>query len=189
MSTHTATPPIAFSSDDLDRAHAEWGCNCGPAALAACLNRTPDDIRPHLGDFERRGYMNVPGMRAAIRSAGAILQPKPAGQIAHGLIRIQFTGPWMAPGVPPAAACRYTHWVAAQTFGGLNWIFDVNGGWQVEDEWKDAIVPRLIESYRRADGGVAWDALLGGRPARIGYPRGGCPSRPQNLAGNLRLPR
>lgn len=145
----TETPLISFSSDDLDRAYREWGCNCGPAALAACLGRTPDAVRPHLGDFERLGYMSPTMMGLAIESAGFRLAPArhDAGLPAHGLARVLWGGPW-----PPRAAGRYSHWIATKRIGPVTWVFDVNAGWEPARLWESATAPLIAESVKRADG-------------------------------------
>lgn len=148
-------PFVAFDSSDIDRARKEWRCNCGPAALAACLGWTPDAVRPHLGDFETRGYTNVSLMEKAIGSTGFRFATISTCRFpTHGLARVQWGGPWLKPGVSPRAACIYTHWVASKvlTLGNGLWIFDVNSGWTTGDTWKQETVPKIIESVKRADG-------------------------------------
>lgn len=39
---------IRFTAADLERAHAEWSCSCGPAALAAICGLTLDDAGEKL---------------------------------------------------------------------------------------------------------------------------------------------
>lgn len=63
--------PLQFCHEDGARAWREWGCNCGPTALAAILGLTLDEVRPHLGDFEQKHYTNPRLMAQALRSAGA----------------------------------------------------------------------------------------------------------------------
>ena len=47
-----------FTLDDAERAWRDWGCNCGPGALAATMGMTLDDwsrvIVPHLTAQYRR---------------------------------------------------------------------------------------------------------------------------------------
>jgi hypothetical protein len=146
---------LAFSAADAIFAHAEWGANCGPAALAACLGVSLDTIRPHLGDFERRGYMNVSMMRDAIERPGFRLidSPRDAESFpAHGLVRIQWGGPWIGDGVSQRWAARATHWIATKTLDDQPWVFDINGGWMLRREWEDKVVPLIVGSIKRADG-------------------------------------
>lgn len=120
-------PFLAFDAEAANRAHTEWKCNCGPAALAACLGWTLEQVRPHLGDFERRGYVNVTMMRDAIAASGHRhydgMKRVPSdrhgypGMPDHGLIRIQWGIPGIGPGIKlPVWASNYTHWIATKFF-------------------------------------------------------------------------
>lgn len=85
-----------------------------------------------------------------------------------GLARVQWEGPWTAPGVPIAAAYRHTHWIGARDIKGDGpimfeppyavEIFDINcmcvGGWVPLSEWSGAVVPWLLkECQPKATGG------------------------------------
>ena len=132
-------PP--FSMQDMLRANDEWGANCGPGAIAAIMGMTLDDVRPHMGDFEQKHYTNPTLMWSTLRSIGRHwCKTKPEWPF-HGLVRIQWEGPWTAEGVNPKARYRYTHWVgcirAAATIG----IFDINAlangtGWCSLEDWE-----------------------------------------------------
>ncbi len=139
-----------FSLDEAQRAADQWGANCGPSALAAVLNLTLEQVRPHLGDFERKHYMNPQLMVAALRSLGIDLNRKRdlTRWPENGLVRVQWEGPWTAPGVPRRKRYRHTHWVAARQ-GHHTMIFDINcigiGGWVPVQEWKYQVVPWLLK--------------------------------------------
>lgn len=140
---------------DVDAAHESWGANCGPTALAAALGlSTVGAVREFVQPF--RGFMAPTDMREAVRRAEkaglckftgrsniAIGDPEPWPE--HlGLVRIQFEGPWCAPGVNPRVAYRYTHFVAAHR-GPLAAELDIR---------LDAIGPNEVLIY---DGNVnAW---------------------------------
>lgn len=105
-----------FTSADVDAAHSTWGCNCGPAALAAICNLTLDEVRPLFPDFP--GYTNPTRMFAALKSTGGrwnwssvTIAEQPPTWPSYGIARIQWLGPWMQPGVPIAARYKHTHWV------------------------------------------------------------------------------
>lgn len=51
-------PPLRFNAADVQAAHRDWGCNCGPSAIAAALGMTLGELRPHIHDFEAKGYTN-----------------------------------------------------------------------------------------------------------------------------------
>jgi hypothetical protein len=87
-------------------------------------------------------------MYAALRSLG-ICWNSIADWPTLGLVRIQWEGPWTAPGVPIAARYRHTHWVASRyTDAGVR-IFDINcmcvGGWVPLTEWSGQVVPWLLK--------------------------------------------
>lgn len=157
--TTTATTPfLAFGAEEIEAAWQEWRANCGPGALAACTGLTPELVRPHLGDFERRGYMNPAMMGEAIVRCGfrwfAIGEEELP---AHGLLRVQWGGPWLARGVPSRVASIYTHWIAHKLHGGDSWIFDVNAGaWTAFGRWHADLVPRLTAATKRADGSYSF---------------------------------
>lgn len=154
-----------ITAQDVDRAFDEWGCNCGPAAIAGVLSMTLDQVRPHMGDFEAKRYTNPTLMWAALRSIGVGFSFR-GGHLGkdnwpiRGLARIQWEGPWTRPGVPPQAAYRHTHWVGANARDRQNiGIFDVNAigngsGWCSLVDWRDELVPHILrECVPRSDGG------------------------------------
>lgn len=145
-------PQIRFDGDAAEKAHDEWGANCGPGALAAMTGKTLDDVRPFLEGFDRKRYTNPKMMLGALGAMGVTYSKRPDPVMPHyGLARIQWHGPWMKPGVPPAARYRHTHWVGA-IWGpdpGV-WVFDINavaetGGWVEFYEWNDKLVPWLLK--------------------------------------------
>lgn len=162
----TVTYP--FNEADARAAHDEWGCNCGPAALAFALQLKLDAVRPAIPDFAERRYTSPTMMAAALENLGrrftAIRNPhggrKP--EVGHAnmfagpvsLVRIQWTGPWTADGKTTKWAARQTHWIVCWTNGPDMWlVFDINGGVQRFWNWKRDIVPLIVAGVPRADGG------------------------------------
>lgn len=146
---------LAFTEADMHRAAEEWGCNCGPSALAAALGVALDEVRPLIPGFEKRGYtsptMMKQGVAAADRCFVAVDEwPQ------RGVVRIQFTGPWTQPGANPRWAYWYTHWVASFRDNGRLIVFDCNCGLQTYEAWQQNVVPEIARSIKRADGG--WHA-------------------------------
>jgi len=152
--------PVRFTLEDAQRAVDDWGANCGPGAIAAIAGLTLDDLRPHLGDFERKGYTNPTLMWDVLRRLGIRyhctlnqMSSEHQGMLAfpqYGLARVQWEGPWTAPGVPIRVRYRHTHWVAAVSEGGREHdIFDINcmcvGGWVPLSEWATDVVPWLLK--------------------------------------------
>lgn len=151
-------PPTIFTMEDAERANEEWGANCGPGALAAIMHMTLDQIRPHMIGFEGKGYTNPTMMFDALRSIGRPWRRIDPVWPHHGLVRIQWEGPWTRPGVPMRARYRQTHWVGAARHGVNVGIFDINAlgngtGWSSEHDWATVLVPHILkECVRRADG-------------------------------------
>ncbi|WP_428673677.1 hypothetical protein [Reyranella sp.] len=161
--TNAPHPPTRFTAADAKRAHEEWGCNCGPAALAAICGLTLDEVRLLMGDFEAKGYTNPTLMAESLLRARVSWYRRQVRQWpTYGLARIQWTGPWTKPGVPPRVAYRHTHWVGAmrslQRTGAIG-VFDINmiangTGWAALEDWQSVLVPWLLgECEPKADGG------------------------------------
>lgn len=161
MAVTKISPPL-FNEDDAQRAHEEWGANCGPGAAAAILRMSLDQVRPHfeqVGFFGKR-YTNFPMMKAVLESVGVIHRKTSPEWPSYGLCRIQWEGPWTAPNVPANARLRYTHWVGAATRVDRQiGIFDINAinngtGWSRLEDWSGIIVPWILseQSDKRANG-------------------------------------
>lgn len=153
-----------FTQAEMESASDEWGCNCGPSALAFALRVKPDLVRWSIPDFDSKRYTSPTMMRQALKnveqSFSVIEAPRDPGELSQALdqrialVRIQWTGPWTAPGQNPKWAYRITHWIAAwQKPGGFSYVFDCNGGLRDLDSWATVIVPLLTAEIKRADGG------------------------------------
>lgn len=154
--------PLRFTAEDAERAYEAWGCNCGPSAIAAICGLTLDEVRPHLKGFDQKHYTNPTMMFDALKSIGIHhTRLRERAWPNYGLARVQWEGPWTAPGANPKWAYRQTHWVGAWFAGGCHGlgVWDVNAlgngtGWCAVDEWIGTIVPHLLkECVPRASGG------------------------------------
>ncbi len=153
--------PTRFTADDADRAHHEWGANCGPGAIAGILGMTLDEVRPHMGDFESKRYTNPTLMWEVLGRLGVDFKARRVREWpTFGLARIQWEGPWTRPGVPPRAAYRYTHWIGVKRAAADIGIFDINAigngsGWCSLADWSGILVPMILsEAVPKASG--AW---------------------------------
>jgi hypothetical protein len=129
--------PLFYSPRDMEVARENFGAMCGHGALAAILGK---EVCLTMKYFGRGGWVNIPMMRAAIEKSGHlwIKAGKPPAALS-ALVLLQWTGPWSHPGVPPAAACRYRHWVATRE----GFVWDANTQrWEPKHEWK-RIIPHL----------------------------------------------
>jgi hypothetical protein len=145
-----ALEPLRFNAEDLRRANAEWGCNCGPTALAAILGLTLAEVRSHLGQFETKRYTNPTMMKQALASLCVKWFSASQATFAdYGLCRVQWSGPWLGRGIPIQARYRQTHWVASRWIGRNFEIFDVNalsaGGWITQETWQQCLVPWILK--------------------------------------------
>lgn len=144
---------LLYVPPDLDAAYEEWGCNCGPASLAALAYKTCAEIRPLFPGFEQRRYANPTHLLAAMRElfAGCGYAKKDE-RPNTGLLFIQWGGPWCAPGVPVGAAYRHTHWIAVMGEA----VFDCNAGhWVTRETWErpeDGVAAWIISHNPKADG-------------------------------------
>lgn len=149
-----------FTLEDADRAHDEWGANCGPGALAAIMDMTLDEVKPIMFavGFEDRRYTNPTMMNGALRLIGRPWRKIGANWPDYGLVRVQWEGPWTQPGVPMAARYRYTHWIGHWRRRDSRGVFDINcmnngTGWCALADWERVIAPLLCANHSRATGG------------------------------------
>jgi hypothetical protein len=154
MTARALTP--RFTLDDMIRASDEWGANCGPGALAAILGLTLDDVRPAFAalGFEAKRYTNPSMMFGALNALKVDWRKHSLPRWpTYGLARIQWEGPWTAPGVPMRVRYRHTHWVGSLWRGDVDenvGVFDINAlangsGWSSLKDWRSILVPWLLE--------------------------------------------
>jgi hypothetical protein len=150
-----------FTEAEMREANRTWHANCGPAALAFALQVPLAGVRYAIPDFERKRYTTPTMMRAALDALGVRVTAIPSGLAVWmanlfgppAVVRVQFTGPWTAPGANPRWAYRHTHWVATWREGVGQFVFDVNGGLRSASSWQTDILPVLANAIPRADGG------------------------------------
>ncbi len=153
---------VPFSERAVLQANDEWGCNCGPLALAFALQISLDDVRPLIPKFELKRFTNPTMMRAALETVGRryhsvrpsdreLMFDEQDFQGRMSLVRIQWTGPWTASDAQPRWAYRYTHWITTWTERRVPLLFDT-GIWGI-DGWEGEVVPVLTTQHDRADGG------------------------------------
>lgn len=163
---HVACNWYPFTEEEFAAAAAEWGCNCGPSALAFALRVKLDVVRPAIPGFDEKRYTSPTMMKAALANLGRTFVVDRQTDVSSGgsevvatlrglsLVRLQWTGPWTAPGANPRWAYRVTHWVAAWPAPQAGvMVFDCNGGVRTLASWESEIVPLITSSYKRADGG------------------------------------
>ena len=154
---------LRLTEQDAQEATDDWGFNCGPGALCAILNLTPSELRPFLGEFESKGYTNPTLLLKTLSRCEAKFQSVfrnddeswtwKIPELQNALVRVQWSGPWVKPGVPMLARYRQTHWIAVRGKA----VFDINaigvGGWLPFETWSNWLAPWLIkECIPKGDG-------------------------------------
>lgn len=161
LETPTITrPPLRFNALELQRANADWGCNCGPSAFAACCHLTLPQARGYCATFKAKGHMNATDMHGALYAARMKMVTELADggteqdvYPVHGLCLVQFSGPWINSPKNPKWQYVHTHWIASKWLVDQRWIFDCNAlAWLPQSEWLDRIVPLLVASDPLRDG-------------------------------------
>ena len=155
-----AMPPrTRFTLEDADTATEEWGANCGPGAVAAIMNMTLEEVRPIFAaaGFEAKHYTNPTMMWAVLASLPCIWRKAEKDWPRHGLVRIQWEGPWTEQGVPIRARYRHTHWVCGAQGSSSHGVFDINAinngsGWVSREDWASQLVPWIVSEIPRANG-------------------------------------
>ena len=154
-----------FTQAEFDKAAAEWGCNCGPSALAFACQTTLERARDAIPGFVEKRYTSPTMMKAGLEALGQVWfhSPVPDRNGEHWsdiwrdgrvcLVRVQWDGPWCAPGANPRWAYGHTHWVCTWVHDTLGpHVFDCNGGMRDIDSWREAIALLLWSSNKRATG-------------------------------------
>lgn len=110
---------LRFTIADVQQANDAWGMNCGPAAVCAVLDLTPDELRPHLGDFEAKRYTSPSMMADILHRLGISFrrlygsQEKVAGRPLSGEFpRLGLVPRAMGAGLGPLLACRFRRGIA-----------------------------------------------------------------------------
>jgi hypothetical protein len=157
-----------FTEEEFNVAAREWGCNCGPSALAFATQKRLDAVRHAIPGFAEKRYTSPLMMKAALEFlrtpfVAVTVREKRHPADVEGmfagtptLVRVQWTGPWTAPGANPKWAYRQTHWIVAWhgNVEGAPMVFDCNGGVRGFSSWEDEIVPLILQAcVPRADGG------------------------------------
>ncbi|MEP3668983.1 MAG: hypothetical protein ABJN42_19845 [Roseibium sp.] len=148
-------PDMAFGLDEALSAQVDWGMNCGPGALAGVLGLSPEEIRQHLPDFPDKQYTNEIMLEAALEDLGVAATIGRGTLPAYGLARVLWKGPWWDD-PDPYARERRSHWIGVSSSDEGRMIFDINaikaGGWILEQEWRDVLVPWLLEGGEATGG-------------------------------------
>ena len=149
---------------DIETAAETWNANCGPAALAAILERSLADTRSLLEGFEERRCMNISAVLKALRNANVVFKSRLKTRPSYGLVFIQWGGHEKKPAF---VQYKFTHWIAVDG----DTVFEINAlrllswdEWQQqmpltakEEGWGDGtfFIRSAIEIYRKPSSDIA----------------------------------
>lgn len=116
---------LPYTPAEATAAHDDWNAMCGHYSIAAATGRTLEDIR--TAGVPLKGWMNptmisqtlaaliVPAERFLLKELGYDVPQDlvKLPQFRQGtILRVQWEGSWMNPGVPAGARYQRTHYIA-----------------------------------------------------------------------------
>jgi len=136
-----------YAPSDVDAAYESWGANCGPCSLAAILGVPVADVRQYVNGFDKKRYMNLTDMMAALTAAGRQFDLVPRRFPVHGLAFIQWKGPWDS---HVLRAYQHTHWLGID--GEMVYDLNADASWVKRDLWKKAMPVLIRDEMKGATG-------------------------------------
>ena len=161
-------PELSYTPKESEQAWRNWRANCGPHAIAAACGVRLDAVGELLEDFP--GWMNPTTMKKTLLKLKWVQKVETVGpksrvdfvwkkerdqaRIIRGtgrrIARIQWEGPWLDPGKPPAQAYSWTHWVALRDGYVLDTVISAID-WVEETRWKT-----LLDEFCKREGYRGW---------------------------------
>lgn len=166
--------PHVLTYEEVDR--EAWWARRGPAALAALLGLSLEDIRSGFREQDPRPGlsqmanavrrfagswrltavvdMTVPSL--SYMHIGGSVWRRGAAWPERGLLLVQFSGPWDSYSVDAPEQFAHTHWVAVRDGRVFDELLIVRGcpssGWTDIDDWKIHVVQEAASWHRHATG-------------------------------------
>jgi len=155
---------LPYTPAEAEAAHDQWNAMCGHFSISAATGRPLEDIR--TAGVPLKGWMNPSMIRDTLaalqvpfdrwqfmgtshKNPEAILK---ANNIKGGVIlRIQWEGSWMNPGVPAGARYSRTHYIAIKDGTIMDPIFDPSISLRIED-WLQAVPSNIVPKIKGATG-------------------------------------
>lgn len=108
---------LPYTDEQSQKAYDDWQATCGHHSIAAASQRPLEDVRKAIPNY--RGWMSPMQIlktlfhlkqgfhyRKDLHTQDIPDSPNPQ------ILRLQFEGSWLNPGVPAAAAYHHTHYIA-----------------------------------------------------------------------------
>lgn len=155
---------LPYTTAQAAAAHDQWNAMCGHYSLAAATGHPLEDIR--TAGVPLKGWMNPTMINETLKALKVGYQRfllKELGydvpqdlvklpQINHGaILRIQWEGSWMNPGVPAGARYQRTHYIAIKDGTIMDPAFDPAISLRVED-WLQVVTNDIVPQIKGATG-------------------------------------
>lgn len=118
---------LPYTTAEAESAHDQWNAMCGHFSIAAATGRPLEDIR--TAGVPLKGWMNPTMIRETLESLHVPFDRWQFMGTSHknpeailetdnlkggAILRIQWEGSWMNPGVPKGAQYQRTHYIACK---------------------------------------------------------------------------
>jgi len=159
---------LPYTPAEAAAAHEHRNMHCGHFAIAAATGNSLEKIH-HCG-VPIKGWMNPSMIRATLNALAVSHRPQALGpghivNTPHSLeghlhcldygagiiIRLQWEGSWLNPGVPPGAAYARTHYIASKNGCILDPAHDPNQ-WLSISDWLPIVQTQILPNIKRATG-------------------------------------
>lgn len=151
---------LPYTAAQATTAHDDWNAMCGHFSLAAATGLPLEDIR--TAGVPLKGWMNPTMITQTLRNLHiphdqhhlkAIQGPAEILHLVdHGaILRIQWEGSWMNPGVPKGAQYQRTHYIACKSGHIMDPLIDPTDLLTVPD-WLEIVPTQVIPQIRKATG-------------------------------------
>lgn len=154
---------LPYTVDEANHAHDTWNAMCGHFSIAVATGFTLEEIRTCGIPINPGGWMNPTMISATLRSLSVSHHKVPVTQtpeeefklLEHlklaAVLRIQWEGSWLNPGVPVGAAYQRTHYIAYKDGTVMDPMFDpgICIRWQ---DWLQIVRDELVPQIKKATG-------------------------------------
>lgn len=165
---------LPYTAAQATAAHDQWNAMCGHYSIAAATGRPLEDIR--TAGVPLKGWMNptmisqtlralgVSYMKSSFAGMGDYTTPESARESSEAMLhlvgsddtqkailRIQWEGSWLNPGVPKGAAYQRTHYIAIKAGRIMDPAFDPAISLRVGD-WMHMVTTNILPQIKGATG-------------------------------------
>lgn len=151
---------LPYTPAQATAAHDDWNAMCGHFSIAAATARPLEDIR--TAGVPLKGWMNPTMIKQTLQALGIkhdqhhledIEGPAEILALADqgAILRIQWEGSWLNPGVPKGAAYQRTHYIAVKDGTVMDPAFDPSICLRTQD-WLQVVTNDIVPQIKGATG-------------------------------------